>query len=168
MDDDEPVGPAVELAVRSRAVHRTVGAFGQASDELPSVLLKGPLLELTGHLVGLRQPGDKTQPGPGHLLEVLAGDQSRIGHIQQLHGVQKALLDLPDDLQVPLLVAGVAVVDRCQQRQTFLGDHKAVDELLEVWPVILAVAVGDVQQGAVVVKAGTKMALPQFRCSFEA
>src|SRR5690606_7138216 len=89
--DDNPVAPAVQPAgVGARAVHRTVGAFGQPSDEFPAVLLEGPLLELTGHLVGRRQPGDKTQPGPGHLLEVLAGDESRIGHIQQLHGVQKA------------------------------------------------------------------------------
>src|SRR5690606_2200688 len=34
VDDDKPVGPAVQLAgVGAGAVHRTVGAFGQASDD---------------------------------------------------------------------------------------------------------------------------------------
>ena len=150
VDDNEPVGASFQGLLQGLGmVDGAFFALGDAADRFPSVDGPGTFLELVGQVIGLRQPGNEAHFVLGHLVQVGGRDEGRIGHIDHFLGVKKALPNLVDDLAVPHLVAGVAVLDRAKQREPFARDDQAADELFEVGTAIFAVAVADVQHRAV-------------------
>jgi len=107
---------------------------GPLPQQCPHRLVLGP---------GPRQDGDELTPVALQIGQVLAGAELAVGHVDEVVAAQK----LPETLQVaPVdrVVGPVPAVDLVGDRHRAVGrDVEAEDQLLEVRPVVLRVAMGD-------------------------
>lgn len=150
---DEAVrAPFKGFGERLGVVDRPLVVLREATDPLPDPFAPCSFFELGREIVTLRQTGDKPHAMPGHHVEVVRGDQGRIGDADDLLWIEKALLDFGEHLQIPRFVARVVAAHIAHERQALSGDDQPVDKLLQIGSTIIAVSVGNAQEAAIGVR----------------
>jgi hypothetical protein len=119
----------------------------QGTEIVPPVLGKGRLLEVAGQVEVLRKPGYELDTFRRQAFQRCGGDESAVGDEDDILEslIIEELLHLQGGIRVPPLVRGIARQDLAHDGQPVLLYSGADHELLEIGPLILAVAVADVE-----------------------
>jgi len=128
-----------------RLVFCSVIVIGEYAKVSPVITLARAVDERIDRAVGPGKPADQVDPFGSSLVQRVLGDGGAVGDVDGEFVSGDPLTKLPKELSVPGLVGGVPVKDIADDGNAGSVDTEADVELLEIWAIVLAEAVGNVE-----------------------
>ena len=156
MHDDRPVGFSVKLdgavigPIAGDWPIGTVAFFSQGADVDPIIGGHGVTNDPAAFVVGRRQTGQK--PGLARIgfLQIVLGNEGRVGHIDIRARLKTVLGHAGGDIGQPFvvqrLVRSVAVGGVSQNGDVAVDAQHRYQKLFEIRPFVLAVPIGDLKR----------------------